>query len=56
MADLDKLDQFIESVRIMQFDVPLSSLREGNNQIELSVKTGGNQKLLWLEVSLSPKP
>ena len=56
IADLGKLDQFSESVRITQFDVPLSSLREGNNRIELSLKTGETQNLLWLEISMIPAP
>ena len=54
IADLGKLDQFVESTRITQFDVPLSSLREGNNQIEMSLEAGGEQKLLWLEILMSP--
>ena len=28
---------------------------ESDNQIELSLKTGGNEKLVWLEISVFTK-
>ena len=54
ISDLGKLDQFSESVRITQFDVPITSLQEGTNQIELSLTAGEIQKLLWLEIIMIP--
>ena len=56
LADLGKLDPFAESVRVTQFAVPLESLRDGSNQVDLSLQTGAMQQLLWLEIFFVPTP
>ena len=56
MADLGKFEPFAESVRVMQFDVPIAAMREGGNQIEMTLETAASQRLIWLEMYLVPKP
>ena len=54
MADLGKFEPFAESVRVMQFDVPIAAMREGGNQIEMTLETAGSQRVSWLEMYLVP--
>jgi len=40
--------------RVVQFDVPLSAMKRGYNQIELSLQNGETQTVHWLEIYMVP--
>ena len=40
--------------RVVQFSVPLAAIRRGYNAIELTLEEGPEQRLVWLEVAVSP--
>ena len=43
-----------DSARVTQFDVPLVALRKGYNQIEVRLKKGGKQRIVWMEIHIAP--
>ena len=42
--------------RVLQFDIPIDALNRDTNDVNLSVKQGGEQKIVWIEIYLAPKP
>ena len=40
--------------RVVQFDVPLTAMRRGENRIELRVEEGKRQRVIWCEVLVAP--
>jgi len=54
LADNNDLEKFPGSVRVAQFEVPLSALQNGYNLVELFLKEEKEQKIVWVEVYFSP--
>ena len=54
LTDHNDLVKFPGSVRVAQFEVPLSALQNGYNLIELFLKEEKEQQIVWVEVYFSP--
>ena len=42
--------------RVVQFDVPLKAVRRGYNSIEITLESGRDQQVVWLEIFVAPTP
>ncbi|MBN1343562.1 MAG: hypothetical protein JXQ73_12815 [Phycisphaerae bacterium] len=54
IADHAKPGEFCGAIRVAQFDVPLSAVRGGYNQIEVVLVKGEPQRIVWMETYIVP--
>ena len=47
--------QFSEATRMVQFEIPISSMRRGYNLVELFPDGGEPQQITWVEIRIDPK-
>lgn len=40
--------------RVVQFDAPITAMRQGYNTLDISLLQGHNQKIIWLEIRIVP--
>jgi hypothetical protein len=40
--------------RVVQFDAPITAMRQGYNTVDISLVEGHNQKIIWLEIRIVP--
>ncbi len=55
MSDGDKPQTFSQTVRMAQFDVPLSAMKRGYNLIEVFRQEGEPQQIVWAEIRIDPR-
>ena len=41
--------------RLLRFDVAYASLRRAYNDIEITLRNGSPQKIIWLELIIAPQ-
>jgi hypothetical protein len=46
--------QFCGAARILQFDAPLAAMTRGYNEVEIALKGGDGQRIVWMEFYLVP--
>jgi hypothetical protein len=58
-ADGDRGTHIVRTVaevapRVARFEAPLAAVRRGYNTVEISLKQGDEQRIIWLEIYVIP--
>ncbi len=54
LPDATNPDQFSETKRMVQFDIPLAAMQKGYNLAEIWLKDGEAQQIVWVEIRIDP--
>ncbi len=55
IGDCENPEQFAETKRMIQFEIPLAAMQRGYNLVELFPDGGQPQQIGWMEIRIDPK-